>query len=151
MSPSRALLEGFKTATSVGGYNMATCKSAIVRAPFDYQHARIHLYSRHVALSGSGTWDYVSLRWLMTLPIYKKTTTLIVSGCISQHQGANEYCSCSSILHVIIQSWQHAHIKIPLRRYAHFYFKPGHNFILKYLLMLTLKWAVRATILLHRH
>ena len=27
-----------------------------------YQYARIHLYSRHVALSGSGTWDYVSLR-----------------------------------------------------------------------------------------
>lgn len=66
---------------------MTTCKSGKVGAQFDYQHARIHLYSRHVALSGSGTWDYVSLRWLMTLPIYKKTTMLIVSGCISQHQG----------------------------------------------------------------
>jgi hypothetical protein len=74
VSPSRAILEGFKTVTSVGGYKMTTCKSVKFRAQFDYQHARIHLYSRHVALSGSGTWDYVSLRWLMTLPIYKKTT-----------------------------------------------------------------------------
>jgi hypothetical protein len=54
-------------------------------------------------------------------------------------------------LHVIIQSWQHTHIKIPLRQYAHFYYKTGHNFILNYLLTLTLKRALRATILLYRH
>ena len=87
MSPSRVFLEGFKTATSAGGYNMPTCKSLQFGAQFDYQHVRIHLYSRHVALSGSGAWDYVSLRSVITLPVYKKTTTLIVWGCISQHQG----------------------------------------------------------------
>lgn len=130
--------------------SVATC-TVEVRAQFDYEHARLHLYSRHVALSGSGTWDYVSLLRLMTLLIYSETTTLIVAGSISSKVFANEYSRCSSLLHVMIRSRQHAHIKIPLRRCSHFSYKPGHNFILKYLFMLVLKWARAATRRLYCH
>lgn len=49
---------------------------------------QFNLYSKHVALSGSGTWAYVSLLWLMVLVIYKTATLLIVCGYLSTKEFA---------------------------------------------------------------